>query len=101
MASKSSPGAKRRPAAQAENDPGAAAAATAASLSYREAHTALELILAELQSPDLDVEQMAAHYRRAQAYAQRCEEILGQVEQEVLLWDPSGEPSTPPSAYTP
>lgn len=73
----------------------------AAGLSYREAHTALELILAELQSPDLDVEEMTGHYRRAQAYAERCEQILSKVEQEVLLWDPSGDDSSDPTPYTP
>ena len=31
---------------------------------------------------------MAGLYLRAQAYAKRCEDILEQVEQEVLIWDP-------------
>ena len=38
-------------------------------LSFREAQTALELCLAQLQDQDLDVEAMADLYRRALAYA--------------------------------
>lgn len=55
-------------------------------LSYGEARTALELSLAELQATDLDVEAMVGLYRRAEAYAQRCEQLLNQVEQEVQVW---------------
>ncbi|MFO8237145.1 MAG: exodeoxyribonuclease VII small subunit [Prochlorococcaceae cyanobacterium] len=61
-------------------------------LSYNQAQAALELVLAELQARDLDVEAMAGLYRRGQAYAQRCEAILEQVEQEVLLWDGLQDP---------
>ncbi|MCP9888454.1 exodeoxyribonuclease VII small subunit [Cyanobium sp. ATX 6A2] len=64
----------------------------AADLSYSQAHTALELVLAELQANDLNVEAMTGLYRRGQAYAQRCEAILDQVEQEVLLWDGLHDP---------
>jgi exodeoxyribonuclease VII small subunit len=64
----------------------------ATDLSYSQAHTALELVLAELQANDLDVEAMTGLYRRGQAYAQRCEAILDQVEQEVLLWDGLHDP---------
>ncbi|WP_411877037.1 exodeoxyribonuclease VII small subunit [Vulcanococcus limneticus] len=57
-------------------------------LSYQEARTALELALAKLQSSELEVEDMAGLYRRAQAYAERCETVLQQVEQDVIEWDP-------------
>ncbi len=72
----------------------------AAELSFREAQTALELSLAELQAPDLDVEEMAGLYRRASRYADRCEQLLQQVEQEVMQWD-AGQPSEPPVPYQP
>lgn len=72
---------------------------TAATLSYNEARTALDLILAELQSSDLPVERMAGLHRRAQAYAQRCEQVLEQVEQEILIWDPNSDAD--PLPYTP
>ncbi len=64
-------------------------------LSFREAQTALELCLAQLQDQDLDVETMADLYRRAQTYADRCEAVLRQVEQEVMQWDPSQQESAP------
>lgn len=69
----------------------------AADLNFREAQTALELSLAELQSPDLDLEEMGALYRRASSYADRCQALLDEVEQEVLQWDPEqpGEPPRP------
>lgn len=72
----------------------------ASQLSFREAQTALELSLAELQAADLDVEQMAGLYRRANRYAERCEQLLQQVEQEVLQWDPR-QPLDPPHPYQP
>ena len=72
----------------------------AAELSFREAQTALELSLAELQAPDLDVEEMAGLYRRASRYADRCEQLLQQVEQQVMQWDP-GQPLEPPVPYQP
>jgi exodeoxyribonuclease VII small subunit len=55
-------------------------------LSYRDAQTALELTLAELQSSELEVEEMAGLYRRADAYANRCELVLESVQQEVIEW---------------
>jgi exodeoxyribonuclease VII small subunit len=72
----------------------------AAELSYRQAQTALELTLSELQTHDLDVEAMASLYRRAQAYADRCETLLGKVEQEVMQWDPEN-PDLPPQTFLP
>lgn len=65
-------------------------------LSYSQARTALELVLAELQASDLDVEAMIGLYRRGQAYARRCGAILDQVEQDVLLWDGLNDPDVPP-----
>jgi exodeoxyribonuclease VII small subunit len=69
-------------------------------LSFREAQTALELCLAQLQDQDLDVEAMADLYRRALAYAERCEAVLARVEQQVMQWDP-GQPELAPTPYTP
>ena len=56
-------------------------------LSYLEAQTALELSLAQLQSSELEVEEMAGIYRRAEAYADRCEAVLHTVQQEVIAWN--------------
>ena len=69
-------------------------------LSFREAQVALELVLSQLQAPDLDVEAMVRLHRRGQAYAERCETLLRQVEQEVRLWDPD-DPDAEPQAYAP
>ena len=56
-------------------------------LSYQEANTALELTLAKLQSAELEVEEMAGLYCRAEAYAARCQVVLEQVAQEVVEWE--------------
>ena len=56
-------------------------------LSFNEARTALELAMAKLQSSDLEVEEMASLYRRAEAYAERCRAVLESVEQDVIEWD--------------
>ena len=58
-----------------------------AQLSFNEARTALELAMAKLQSSELEVEEMATLYRRAEAYADRCSAVLEAVEQEVIEWD--------------
>lgn len=60
-----------------------------AELTYAQARTALELAVGQLQSEDLEVETMADLYRRALAYAQRCEEVLQQVDQEIMQLDPA------------
>lgn len=72
----------------------------AGQLNFRDAQTALELSLAELQAQNLDVEQMAGLYRRASLYADRCEQLLQQVEQEVMQWDPA-QPQDSPQPYQP
>ena len=64
-------------------------------LSFQDARTALELAMAQLQSDALEVEEMAGLYRRAEAYARRCEAVLQQVEQQVIQWDAEGTPPTP------
>ena len=69
-------------------------------LNFRQAETALELCLAELQSSDLDVESMADLYRRATGYADRCEALLRQVGHDVMQWDPA-RPQTPPQPLEP
>jgi exodeoxyribonuclease VII small subunit len=56
-------------------------------LSFNEARTALELAMAKLQSSDLEVEEMATLYRRAEGYANRCSAVLESVEQDVIQWD--------------
>jgi exonuclease VII small subunit len=43
---------------------------------------------------------MADLYRRAQHYADRCEAVLHQVEQEVMQWDPV-EQDPSPTPYAP
>ena len=58
-----------------------------ADLTYNEAHTALQLTLAALQANDLDVEELTGLYRQARTYLERCDTVLGEIEQEVLLWD--------------
>lgn len=73
---------------------------TANDLSYAEARTALDLVLAQLQATDLDVEAMAGLFQRAQRYVQRCETLLAETEQQVLLWDNSDAGSAP-VPYTP
>lgn len=72
----------------------------AADLTFRQAQAALELCLAQLQGSDLDVEVMGELHRRAEAYAQRCEDLLVQAEQEVMQWDPL-HPDAPAGPLTP
>lgn len=64
-------------------------------LSFRQARTALDLTLAQLQASDLEVETMATLVRQAQRYADRCETVLHQVEQDVMQWDPQDPGSDP------
>jgi exodeoxyribonuclease VII small subunit len=64
-------------------------------LSFQDAHTALQLTMAQLQASDLDVEQMAGLYQRARAYAAHCEAVLARVEQDVIEWG-----SEPPAEST-
>lgn len=71
-----------------------------ADLSYNEARTALDLALSELQASNLDVESMVGLYRRAECYADRCEQLLRGVEQEILLLNVDNE-SVTPTPYTP
>ncbi len=56
-------------------------------LSYQEATRGLELTLAKLQSAELEVEEMAGLYHRAEVYAARCQVVLEQVAQEVVEWE--------------
>lgn len=58
---------------------------------YQDARTALELAMAQLQAPELEVEEMAGLYRRAEAYAERCTAVLEQVEQDVIEWEAAGD----------
>lgn len=90
------PTTRSKPAPQDSSEP----RTVAKDLSFRESQTALELCLAQLQDEELDVESMADLYRRALAYAERCESVLQQVEQQVMQWDPS-QPDLAPTPYTP
>ena len=85
---------KRKPSAPEDGG------SIAADLNYSEAQTALELTLAQLQSPELPVEAMTDLYQRARSYAARCEQLLNQVEQSVTLWDPE-TPEAPARDYKP
>ena len=69
------------------SEPSAPWLAEVQQLSFNEARTALELAMAKLQSSDLEVEEMAQLYRRAEAYAERCRTVLESVEQDVIEWD--------------
>jgi len=69
-------------------------------LNFRQAQAALDLTLSELQSSTLDVEAMAALYRRALRYADRCAMVLEQVEQEVMQWNPQ-DPADEPEPFSP
>ncbi|MFZ0408729.1 MAG: exodeoxyribonuclease VII small subunit [Cyanobium sp.] len=99
-----SPAKRERPASNAKGkpapEPAQEQADISAELSYREAQAALELCLAQLQATDLDIEAMAGLYERAQSYANRCESLLEQVEQDVMQWDPE-QPDTAPRPYQP
>lgn len=64
-------------------------------LNFRQARTALDLVLAQLQASDLEVEAMATLVRQAQRYADRCEAVLRQVEQDVMQWDAQDPESDP------
>jgi exodeoxyribonuclease VII small subunit len=44
---------------------------------------------------------MAGLYQRGRLYAQRCEAILAEVEQEVLIWDDLANPEAAPVRYDP
>ncbi|KEF42087.1 MAG: hypothetical protein ER33_07605 [Cyanobium sp. CACIAM 14] len=100
MAKSSDPSTAAQPSAAQRKRASRAEAQQADELSFREAQTALELCLAQLQDQDLDVETMADLYRRAQTYADRCEIVLRRVEQEVMQWDPSHHESEP-TPYAP
>jgi len=95
----SPPSTDREPAAAV--DASTNGEAGAADLSFNEARAALELVLAQLQASDLDVEAMAGLYQRGRLYAQRCEAILAEVEQEVLVWDDLANPEVAPVRYDP
>lgn len=86
--SRSNPGHRRDAATDADW------LADIAGLSFQEARTALELAMAQLQSEELEVEEMAGLYRRAEAYANRCEALLRQVEQDVIEWESDDPPAS-------
>jgi exodeoxyribonuclease VII small subunit len=72
----------------------------ASEMTYRQAQSALDLTISQLQSNELDVEAMTSLYRRAEAYADRCDALLQEVEQEVMQWDPA-RPDDPPNPFPP
>jgi exodeoxyribonuclease VII small subunit len=78
---------RRRSATKSAAEQGSEWQVEVEQLSFNEARTALELAMAKLQSSDLEVEEMATLYRRAEAYANRCSAVLESVEQDVIQWD--------------
>ena len=69
--------------------------ADVAALNFQEARTALDLAMAQLQADDLEVEEMAGLYQRAEAYASRCEAVLQRVEQDVIEWEAHSKVAAP------
>ena len=57
-------------------------------LSYEEALTALDLLLAELQNDAVPMADLQRHYLQGEVYLQRCETLLSTVEQTVVQLNP-------------
>ena len=60
----------------------------AATLSYEESLTALDLLLAELQNDAVPLADLQQHYLRGQIYLERCEGLLLKAEQNVVQLNP-------------
>ena len=99
-AKRNRPGARAKSTSVTEPESPEPVADISDDLSYREAQAALELCLAQLQASDLDIEAMSGLYERAQSFANRCEQLLNQVEQDVMQWDPE-QPDAQPQPYQP
>ena len=57
-------------------------------LSYEEALTALDLLLAELQNDAVPMAELQRHYQRGQVYLDHCERLLQSAEQSVIQLNP-------------
>ena len=57
-------------------------------LSYEEALTALDLLLAELQNDAVPMAELQRHYQRGQVYLDHCEQLLQSAEQSVIQLNP-------------
>ncbi|RPF84928.1 exodeoxyribonuclease VII small subunit [Synechococcus sp. CC9616] len=60
----------------------------AATLSYEESLTALDLLLEELQNDAVPLADLQQHYLRGQIYLERCEGLLLKAEQNVVQLNP-------------
>ena len=60
----------------------------AATLSYEESLTALDLLLEELQNDAVPLAALQQHYLRGQIYLERCESLLLKAEQNVVQLNP-------------
>lgn len=60
----------------------------AATLSYEESLTALDLLLEELQNDAVPLADLQQHYLRGQIYLDRCEGLLLKAEQNVVQLNP-------------
>lgn len=57
-------------------------------LSYEEALSALDLLLAELQNDAVPMADLQRHYLQGEVYLQRCETLLSTVEHTVIQLNP-------------
>jgi len=54
------------------------------SLSYQDSIEALDLLLAQLQSENIPVEDLQKHCLKGNLYLKHCEELLDNIEQQVV-----------------
>lgn len=59
-------------------------------LSYQQAQEALEIIISNLQSEELPIEDIPSLYAEALEMEKTCREILNQVVQDIKKLDPEG-----------
>lgn len=59
-------------------------------LNYQQAQEALEIIISNLQSEDLPIEDIPSLYAEALEMEKTCREILNQVVQDIKKLDPEG-----------
>jgi len=61
-----------------------------ANLSYEEAYEALEMLVAQMESGTLPLEQTVALYERGQKLAAHCQSLLEDAELKIKLLDEAG-----------
>lgn len=59
-------------------------------LNYQQAQEALEIIISNLQSEELPIEDIPSLYAEALEMEKTCREILNQVVQDIKKLDPEG-----------